>query len=245
MTSVKTQRVKNYWTVRARDFASVRKNELADPISGRWMAETEPYLPGDRSLDILDAGTGTGYFAILLAKRGHRVTGIDLTPAMLEEAAAQAAEEGVSPCFRLMDAQATEFAAESFDAVITRNLTWTLPEPTQAYREWFRVLRPGGVLLNFDADYAQNVRNENQRASYVDSRGVYGHTGLTPELARENAEITLSMPAGSALRPAWDLALVQSAGFDAFGADRSAGRRILRERDLADAPLFLLWARKG
>ena len=113
MTSVKTQRVKNYWTVRARDFASVRKNELADPISGRWMAETEPYLPGDRSLDILDAGTGTGYFAILLAKRGHRVTGIDLTPAMLEEAAAQAAEEGVSPCFRLMDAQATEFAAES------------------------------------------------------------------------------------------------------------------------------------
>ena len=36
---------------------------------------------------------------------------------------------------------------------LVRNLTWTLLRPEVAYAEWYRGLRPGGVLLNFDADY--------------------------------------------------------------------------------------------
>ena len=240
-----TDRVKDYWTARAHDFASVRKNELEDEISGRWLAEMEAYFPEGGSLDVLDAGTGTGYFSILLAKRGHRLTGIDLTSAMIDEAVRMAADNGVRPRFMIADAQAAPFESESFDVIVTRNLTWTLPDPPKAYREWFRLLRPGGVLLNFDADYARNVRNQNQKESYIQPTGVYGHVGITPELSRENAEITLSAPAGSALRPLWDLGLLQAAGFSSFGTDLAAGARILRERDLSDAPLFLVWAKKG
>ena len=239
-----SERVMDYWTVRAHDFAAVRKNELQDPISIRWVGEMEKYLPEAPQLDILDVGTGTGYFAILLSQRGHRLTGIDLTPAMIEEAGRLAADSGADPRLLVMDAQATAFDDGSFDAVITRNLTWTLPDPAKAYREWFRVLRPGGVLLNFDADYARNVRNQNQRESYIRNTGVYGHIGITPELSRENAEITLSMPAGSAVRPDWDLCLIREAGFSVCGADPDAGKRILQERDLSDAPLFLIWAQK-
>ena len=239
-----TERVMDYWTVRAHDFAAVRKNELHDAISARWVGEMEKYLPGSSGLDILDVGTGTGYFAILLSRKGHRLTGIDLTPAMIEEAGRLAADSGAAPRLLVMDAQATTFDDGSFDAVITRNLTWTLPDPAKAYREWFRILRPGGVLLNFDADYARNVRNQNQRESYIRNTGVYGHIGITPELSRENAEITLSMPAGSAVRPDWDLRLIREAGFSVCGADPDAGKRILRERDLSDAPLFLIWAQK-
>ena len=240
-----TQSVKDYWTARARDFAAIRKNELADPISHRWMDEIAACLPKGRSLDILDVGTGTGYFAILLAERGHRLTGIDLTPAMIAEAGAAAAGRGARIRFLVMDAQATGFEDGSFDAVVTRNLTWTLPDPAGAYREWFRLLRPGGVLINFDADYARNVRDRNQKESLTSEQGVYGHVGLTAELSRENARITLAMPAGSADRPDWDLELIRSAGFSSFGADLSAGARILRERDLSDAPLFLVWARRS
>ena len=239
-----TERVKDYWTARAHDFAAVRKNELEDEISGRWMAEMEAFFPKGECLDILDVGTGTGYFSILLTRRGHRLTGIDLTPAMIEEAGRMAAENGVCPRFLTADAQATPFEPESFDAVVTRNLTWTLPDPAKAYREWFRLLRPGGVLLNFDADYARNVRNQNQKESYIRPTGAYGHIGITPELSRENAEITLSAPASDAMRPLWDLGLLQAAGFTSFGTDLTAGARILRERDLSDAPLFLVWAVK-
>ena len=111
-------------------------------------------------------------------------------------------------------------------------------------QEWFRLLRKGGVLLNFDASYADNVRNQNQSASCISPSGVYGHVGVTPELARENAEITLAMPAGVHERPRWDGELAREIGFSSWGAREDAGSRILRERDLSDAPLFLFWAVK-
>jgi len=239
-----TSRVRDYWTVRTKDFSTVRQNELHSDISRRWTEEIGARLPQDGVLDILDVGTGTGYFAILLARLGHRVTGIDITPSMLAEAEATARRFGASIRFERRDAQDTGFAGGGFDAIVCRNLVWTLPDPAQAYREWFRLLRPGGTLLVFDANYADNVRNQNQKASYITPQGVYGHIGVTPALTRENAEITLAMPAGRHRRPQWDAELAERAGFTVWGADEGAGARILRENDLGDAPLFLFWARR-
>lgn len=235
------KRVRDYWTARTRDFSAIRKNELYGDISRRWLDEMRRYIPGDRPLDILDAGTGTGYFAVLLAAEGHRLTGIDITPSMLAEARATAECFGVRADFVQMDVQDTSFADASFDAVVCRNLVWTLPDPEKAFCEWRRLLRPGGVLLVFDADYAQNVRNNNQRESWVSPSDVYGHIGITPALTRENAEITLSMPASAHKRPQWDISLVEAAGFADRGVDESVGKRILREYDLNDAPMFLVW----
>ena len=96
---------------------------------------------------ILDIGTGTGFFAFLLSSLGHRVTGIDLTPSMIQEAKEIGQTLHSSAQFRVMDAEKLLFADESFDMVISRNLTWTLPHPQEAYREWQRVLKPGGLFL--------------------------------------------------------------------------------------------------
>ena len=146
------QKVQEYWTCRAHDFSTVRKNELKDnEISGRWLAEIGQNLPVSSGLDILDVGTGTGYFAILLALHGHRTTGIDFTRAMLQEAEETADSYAANASFLYMDAQALDFPDNSFDAIVTRNLTWTIPEPEKAYQEWHRVLRPGGILLNLYA----------------------------------------------------------------------------------------------
>ena len=239
-----TQRVRDYWTERTQSFSAVKKNELRSELSRRWLEEMKARLPGGKVLDILDAGTGTGYFAILLAREGHRVTGIDLTPSMLAEAAETAAEFGAEVTFARMDVQAADFPDESFDAVVSRNVTWTLPDPERAYREWHRLLRPGGILLNFDANYADNVRNHNQAASRISEKEAYGHVGMTPALSRENAEITLAMPAGAHRRPDWDGEIAGRVGFSSWGADPGAGARILRDKDLSDAPLFLFWAKK-
>ena len=239
------QKVQEYWTCRAHDFSTVRKNELKDnEISGRWLAEISQNLPVSSGLDILDVGTGTGYFAILLALHGHRTTGIDFTRAMLQEAEETADSYAANASFLYMDAQALDFPDNSFDAIVTRNLTWTIPEPEKAYQEWHRVLRPGGILLNFDASYADNVRNHNQKESYVSSKDVYGHCGITPELEKKNAEITLSMPGSCKSRPRWDIELLSKIGFSNVSVDKTAGQRILREKDLPDAPLFLIYAKK-
>ena len=239
------QRVQAYWTKRARDFSTVRRNELHNDAMGRrWLTEMQRYLPQGKTLDILDVGTGTGYFAILLAREGHRLTGIDLTPAMIAEAEATAAAMDVPARFLVMDAMETAFADASFDVIVTRNLTWTLPDTEQAYREWRRLLRPGGVLLNFDANYGDNVRHQRQKDSYIPATEVYGHCGITPELERENASITLAMPISRQARPQWDMALLPRCGFSRCGCDENAGRRILGDLDLADAPLFLITARR-
>lgn len=116
-------RVQSYWTKRAHNFNIVRKNELNSSISERWRKEIVHFLPEGKVLQILDVGTGTGYFAILLSQIGHQVTGIDLTDAMLREARDNAALYQVHPTFQQMDAQKLAFLDQSFDVVISRNLT--------------------------------------------------------------------------------------------------------------------------
>ena len=244
MISAIEQRVRHYWTLRSHDFGAVRKNELENEMGRRWCRELGSLLPKKENLRILDVGTGTGFFAVLLAQAGHEVEGVDLTPAMLEEARAIAAQRDLDIVFREMDAQALTYAEESFDVVLSRNLTGTLPEPERAYREWFRVLKPGGVLLNFDADYAANVRSHSVQNCKVAPDSPYGHIGMTDALQRENDEITLSMDIGQ-LRPAWDMRVLRRIGFSDCRADAAVGQRILRELDLTHAPMFGIWARKA
>jgi SAM-dependent methyltransferase len=78
------------------------------------------------------------------------VTGIDLAPAMLDELVATAAARGLAVDARVGDAVAPGFAAESFDAVTSRHLLWTLREPATAMASWRRLLRPGGRLVAVD-----------------------------------------------------------------------------------------------
>ena len=69
-----------------------------------------------------------------------------------------------------MDAQNLEFEDGVFDVVISRNLTWNLKDPERAYREWCRVLKPGGKLLNFDANWYGYLYDEEKRQSYEEDR---------------------------------------------------------------------------
>ena len=237
------QRVKDYWTQRSHDFGTVRKNELENEMGQRWLHEIERFLPEGRSLNILDVGTGTGFFAILLAEKGHRVEGIDLTPAMLEEARWLAKQRNLDITFREMDAQNLAYPDGTFDVVISRNLTWTLPDPERAYASWFRVLKPGGVLLNFDADYAAHVRSHSVQNRKVAPDSPYGHVGMTDALQQENDAITLSMDIGQA-RPEWDGEVLTRVGFQSCQTDTQVGKRLLGELDLTTAPMFGIFARK-
>ena len=237
------QRVKDYWTQRSHDFGTVRKNELENEMGQRWLREIEKFLPEGRSLNILDVGTGTGFFAILLAEKGHRVEGIDLTPAMLEEARRLAKQRNLDITFREMDAQNLAYPDGTFDVVISRNLTWTLPDPERAYASWFRVLKPGGVLLNFDAEYAAHVRSHSVQNRKVAPDSPYGHVGMTDALQQENDAITLSMDIGQA-RPEWDGEVLTRVGFQSCQTDTQVGKRLLGELDLTTAPMFGIFARK-
>lgn len=84
---------------------------------------------------------------MMLAKAGYAVTAFDASTEMLRMACERANATGVCIDAVLGDAQLLPFADNTFDCVCSRNLVWNLELPQTAYREWLRVLKPGGVLL--------------------------------------------------------------------------------------------------
>ena len=245
------QRVKDYWTQRSHDFGTVRKNELENEMGQRWLHEIERFLPEGRSLDILDVGTGTGFFAVLLAQQGHRVEGIDLTPAMLEEARTLAKQRNLDITFREMDAQNLAYPDDTFDVVISRNLTWTLPDPQRAYAEWFRVLKPGGVLLNFDANWYRYLWDEDAQAAHTQDRENLQASDVRDETAGTDVDameaIARKTPLSKLHRPAWDLDVLRGLGMQA-AADTEVWKQVWTKEERinnASTPMFLVEGHKG
>jgi SAM-dependent methyltransferase len=98
---------------------------------------------------VLDAGCGSGQFAIALAERGARVTGIDLSPEMLRRARDHAAEHGFADDidWRTGDVKHLSEPLAVYDAIHARVLFQFLPDIPGTLREFRRVLKPGGRLL--------------------------------------------------------------------------------------------------
>ena len=192
-------------------------------------------------LRILDIGTGPGFFPMILAEAGYHVTAIDYTPGMLEKAAENAAkfigEKSRNIEFKRMDAQALEFEDESFDVIISRNLTWTLPHVSHAYGEWLRVLKKGGVLLNFDANYGLT-----DFSNVADLPENHAHNILGDDMMRECEEIKRQLPISSYSRPAWDLETLGAMSLKEFHVDLGISSRIYLEKDefYNPTPLFML-----
>jgi ubiquinone/menaquinone biosynthesis C-methylase UbiE len=163
------QQVAAHWDRRASHFDDDFGHSIRTPGErAAWDRVLDLILAGRASLEALDAGCGTGFLALELAARGHRVTGVDFAPAMLAEARRKAAERGVAIRFQEADAEQLPFTAGRFDLVISRHLLWTLPHPPAAIDEWIRVLRPGGRLVIVDGQFdatATPPAMENARTS--------------------------------------------------------------------------------
>ena len=231
------ERIVSYWEKRSGDFLEHKRAELHSPMAERWLYEIKKQLPQDKNLRILDVGCGAGFFSVLLAKEGYQVTGVDLTPDMVENARTLAAEEKTDCEFLVMDAENLRFADESFDVVISRNLTWTLPDVKSAYREWVRVLKKGGILLNFDANYG--LSDFTDLCKLPDN---HAHQEIGDDMMRECEEIKRQLPISSYSRPAWDLETLGAMKLQEFSVDLGISSRIYVEKDefYNPTPMFML-----
>ncbi len=127
---------------------------LADPsVRAAWKRLYAEVLP-ERPLEVLDAGCGTGSLALALAELGHRVTGIDFSPAMIEQAQAKNAKFGKQVSFSVQDAVSPNFPPRSFDLVTCRQVLWALPDRGAALSNWENLLRPNGWMVLIEGLFA-------------------------------------------------------------------------------------------
>ena len=120
---------------------------MRDPlIRETWIEALRTWLPSSQAT-VLDIGCGTGSLSIVLAELGHKVTGIDLSPAMISLAQAKAGTRGLQIEFRVMDAAFPQFSQHPHDVIVCRHLLWALPEPQPVLQRWSELLKQKGRLV--------------------------------------------------------------------------------------------------
>src|SRR5712691_1465420 len=100
------QQVAAHWDRRAAHFDEDFGHSIATPAErAAWNRVLDLVIPAGKPVDALDAGCGTGFLSLELAARGHRVTGVDFAPAMLEAARRKASAQSLAVRFEQADAE--------------------------------------------------------------------------------------------------------------------------------------------
>lgn len=146
--------IKAYWSLRAETFDSQPGHEIfSEEERAAWHSLLRRHLGDGEGRQALDLACGTAVVSHLLDDLGFKVTGMDWAEPMLERARAKAKARSRQIRFLMGDAENTMEADASYDVVTNRHLVWTLVDPLAAFREWHRVLKPGGKLLVVDGDF--------------------------------------------------------------------------------------------
>ena len=126
------------------DFGPVGQDQVAAKLR-KALGTDDPPVFGDA----LEIGAGTGYFSLNLATQGliENLTATDISPGMLESLSGTAERLGVPVTTVVSEAESLPFEDESFDVVMGHAVLHHIPDLDRAFSEFFRVLRPGGVIV--------------------------------------------------------------------------------------------------
>ena len=247
------EKITRGWQVSAEGYSALVQEDFQEETRRAWLELILNRAPQGKKLRILDAGTGPGFFAVILAAAGHETTGIDISSNMLMEAERNAARFGAAPRFLLMDSQSPDFPAASFDLILSRNGVWSLRKPRQAYAAWRQLLAPGGRLLVFDADYLRDLREPEFLQVCREAEAAYASRfGHPPQTSYQNYEEARGwrreLPLAGQKRPEWDLAVLAELGYQDISWEIVNDKVLLTEESRlrrSHQPLFLLCAQKG
>ncbi|WP_392565299.1 class I SAM-dependent methyltransferase [Utexia brackfieldae] len=243
--------VTDYWHNRAQGYSESNIAELNSDKRQIWLNAILSLAPQDPHLNVLDIGTGPGFFAIILALAGHRVTAVDATTAMLEQARTNALQQQANIEFVQSDVHHLPFIDEQFDLIVCRNVTWNLQDPVQAYQEWYRVLKPGGRLVVFDANwylhlfddaYMQGFKQDRENTQLEQVNDHYVNTDT-----RAMAAIARQLPLSQVQRPQWDIPVLLDIGFSQCLLDTKVGEQVWDHEEkinYGSTPMFVIAAQK-
>jgi ubiquinone/menaquinone biosynthesis C-methylase UbiE len=231
-----------------------------------WKKQILENAPSREVLKILDCGCGPGFFSMILADEGHDVVGVDGSTEMMRYAKQRAENYGLDIDFRIMDCHELQFEDGSFDLVVSRNVTHTLREHKTVYQQWLRVLKPGGVLLIFDANWhlpgTDEAMLEDSRRRHRECIEKYGEdfngnkTVEEVEKAHEartkkddvNDSTVWKHVLHDKRRPDWDVGLLEGIGFCDITYDRDITEELWDDKEkliYGNTPMFMVRAVKA
>lgn len=147
------QDVRTYW-----ESAPLYSHELSDPGSPGFFREFDRIkrqdverfaldyweFPAFAERSVLDIGCGPGWLTVQYAAAGARVTGVDLTDAAVALAGSHLKHYGLDAKVQRANAEELPFEDGRFDLVVSSGVLHHTPDTLKAFREAFRVTRPGG-----------------------------------------------------------------------------------------------------
>ncbi|MED4954807.1 class I SAM-dependent methyltransferase [Paenibacillus macerans] len=241
---------RDYWDKGAAVYDEIINTEFATDTYDQWNAILSHLLSGKQNLKILDVGTGPGFFAVLLSRMGHRVTAIDSSPEMVARAKQNAQKYNCN--IQIMETDIIEYNTdETFDIIISRNVTWFLYNPVAAYQNWHRMLNGGGQVIIFDANWNLFLSNPQEAELFSKAKEEAMEQGYLPYREEKDIEegdqLALTLPLTYVRRPGWDSEMLKFIGFtkiqihEGFDAEfYSPGEKILNRH----RPMFAIVAEK-
>jgi ubiquinone/menaquinone biosynthesis C-methylase UbiE len=164
---------------------------------------------------VLELAFGTGEITTVLLDLGYRITGLDFVEPMLVRARRKHAQAAALSLY-LGDAEDTREADGAYDAVVMRHLVWTLIDPAKAFKDWFRVLKPGGRLVVIDGNFVEtSFRKRARRALARWVAQLEGNPGPTIDWAAHEA-IMRQVYFSEGLTPERLQPMLSAAGFSGF-----------------------------
>jgi SAM-dependent methyltransferase len=170
-----TPSIAAFWDAAAGSFDEAADHGLHDPrVRDAWAARLASWLPAPPA-DVLDLGCGTGSLALLMARHGHRVTGVDHFTTMAEHAHRKLSAAGLDAHVLVGDAADPPPLGHGVDVILARHLLWTLPDPATALQRWIALSRPDGRLVLIEGRW-----NAGQDNTYVEGSQSLPWTGGRP-----------------------------------------------------------------
>jgi len=195
-----------------------------------------------RQGQVLEVGVGTG-ISLPRYRKHLQVTGIDLSPEMLDKARDRVRRLGLNNVDAIleMDAQDLDFEDESFDTVVAMYVMTVVPDPARVMAELERVCRPGGEVLivnHFSQDKGVRGFVEKVMSPFAEKLGWRPEFSLDTILTQEGLRLVEERP----MRPFGLFTLLRFVKEDAAAmgavparspADRAAPRIENEVRDVA------------
>lgn len=176
--------IRDFWDIDARTYDQAGDHHPRSAVVlAAWRAAFLRLLPPPPAR-VLDVGAGTGFLSLNLVRLGYDVTALDIAPAMLEELRHKADAAGAD--IATVEGPAEEPPPGPFDAVVERNVVWTLPDPTRAMAAW-RNAAPDGRLVLFEglwgegADPVEKARRRGREFIHRVRGDSHGHHGSYDE----------------------------------------------------------------